>query len=141
LFLSSIVEPSLKGFGLEVVRADKIGEPGMITAQILEHIIYSRLVIVDLSYHNPNVFYEMAVRHMCKSPVIQICRRADRIPFDVNQVRTITVDTTDIYSLLPKIETYKSEIATQVRAALDGQTTSNPISVFFPALEVKLPKL
>jgi hypothetical protein len=140
LFLSSIVEPALKGFSLEVVRADKIGEPGMITAQILEHIVYSRLVIVDLSYHNPNVFYEMAARHMCKLPVIQICRKADKIPFDVNQIRTITVDTTDIYSLLPKIDTYKSEVATQVRAALDGQTTSNPISLFFPTLEVKVPK-
>ncbi len=140
LFLSSIVEPALKGFNLEVVRADKIGEPGMITAQILEHIVYSRLVIVDLSYHNPNVFYEMAARHMCKLPVIQICRKADKIPFDVNQIRTITIDTTDIYSLLPKIDTYKSEIATQVRAALDGQTTSNPISLFFPTLEVKVPK-
>ncbi len=140
LFLSSIVEPALKGFSLEVVRADKIGEPGMITAQILEHIVYSRLVIVDLSYHNPNVFYEMAARHMCKMPVIQICRKADKIPFDVNQIRTITIDTTDIYTLLPKIDTYKSEIATQVRAALDGQTTSNPISLFFPNLEVKIPK-
>jgi len=77
---------------------------------------------------------------MCKLPVIQICRKADKIPFDVNQIRTITVDTTDIYSLLPKIDTYKSEIATQVRAALDGQTTSNPISLFFPTLEVKVPK-
>ena len=140
LFLSSIVEPALNAFNLEVIRADRIGEPGMITAQILEHILYSRLVVVDLSYHNPNVFYEMAVRHMCKLPVLQICRKADRIPFDVNQVRTITIDTTDIYSLLPKIETYKSEIATQVRAALDGQTTSNPISLFFPGLDVKIPK-
>jgi hypothetical protein len=113
----------------------------MITSQILEHILYSRLVIVDLSYHNPNVFYEMAVRHMCKLPVLQICRKADKIPFDVNQVRTITIDTTDIYSLLPKIDTYRSEIATHVRAALEGQTTSNPISFFFPKLEVAIPKV
>jgi hypothetical protein len=140
LFLNSIVEPALESFGLEVIRADKIGEPGIITSQILEHILYARLVIVDLSYHNPNVFYEMAVRHMCKLPVIQICRKADRIPFDVNQVRTITIDTTDIYSLLPKIETYKSEISTHVRSALDGQTTSNPISIFFPKLELSIPK-
>ena len=140
LFLSSIVEPSLAGFGLVVVRADQIGEPGMITSQVMEHILRSRLVIADLSYHNPNVFYEMALRHATKLPMVQICRKKDRLPFDVNQVRTITVDTSDIYTLIPRLETYRSEIATQVRAALDGAGTSNPISVFFPGFVVTLPK-
>jgi hypothetical protein len=52
----------------------------------------------------------------------------------------VVVDTTDIYTLIPKLETYRSEIATQVRAALaDGQTTSNPISVFFPGFKVTIP--
>jgi hypothetical protein len=140
LFLSSLIEPALLPFGLEVVRADKIAQPGMITSQVLEHIMKSKLVIADLSYHNPNVFYEMALRHATKLPVIQLCRRADRLPFDVNQVRTVSIDTTDIYTLIPKLETYRSEIATQVRAALDGQGGSNPISIFFPGFAVTLPK-
>jgi hypothetical protein len=140
LFLSSIVEQALSGFGLDVVRADKIAQPGMITSQVLEHILRARLVIADLSYHNPNVFYEMAIRHATRLPVVQICRKSDRLPFDVNQVRTITIDTSDIYTLVPRLETYRSEIATQVRAALDGQSTSNPISVFFPGFAVTLPK-
>ena len=53
LFLGSVVEPALEEFGLIVVRADKIGKPGMITAQIIEHVLRSKLVIADLSYHNP----------------------------------------------------------------------------------------
>jgi hypothetical protein len=140
MFLSSLIEPALSGFGLEVVRADKIAQPGMITSQVLEHVLRSKLVIADLSFHNPNVFYEMALRHATKLPVVQICRRKDRLPFDVNQVRTISLDTTDIYTLIPKLETYRSEIASQVRAALDGQGSSNPISVFFPGFIVTIPK-
>jgi hypothetical protein len=140
LFLSSLIEPALISFGLDVIRADKIAQPGMITSQVLEHILKAKLVIADLSYHNPNVFYEMALRHANKLPVIQICRRADRLPFDVNQIRTLSIDTSDIYSLVPKLETYRSEIATQVRAALDGQGGSNPISVFFPGFAVTIPK-
>jgi hypothetical protein len=140
LFLSSIVEQALSGFGLDVVRADQIGEPGMITSQVMEHILRARLVVADLSYHNPNVFYEMALRHATKLPMVQICRKKDRLPFDVNQVRTITIDTSDIYTLIPRLETYRSEIATQVRAALDGQGASNPISVFFPGFTVTIPK-
>src|SRR5207247_4102271 len=37
LFLSALVEPAMAEFGLKVVRADQIGKPGMITAQVLEH--------------------------------------------------------------------------------------------------------
>lgn len=141
LFLSSLIEPALSGFGLEVVRADKISQPGMITSQVLEHLLRSKLVIADLSFHNPNVFYEMALRHATKLPIVQICRKCDRLPFDVNQVRTIVLDTSDIYALVPRLETYRSEIASQVRAALDGQESSNPISVFFPGFAVTIPKV
>jgi hypothetical protein len=56
LFLGSFIEPALQSFGLTVVRADGIDKPGVITKQIIEYIVKSRLVIVDLSYHNPNVF-------------------------------------------------------------------------------------
>jgi hypothetical protein len=141
LFLGQLIEPALREFQLEVIRADKIGAAGMITTQILEYVMRSRLAIVDLSHHNPNAFYEMAIRHACKLPVVQISRKADRLPFDVNQVRTVVIDTTDIYSLVPKLETYKSEIATQVRAALsDSHEASNPISVFFPGFQVTIPK-
>jgi hypothetical protein len=62
LFLSAIVEPAVTEFDLHVVRADQIGKPGMITAQIIEHLVKARLVIADLSFHNPNVFYEVATR-------------------------------------------------------------------------------
>jgi len=141
LFLNSIIEPALKEFGLKVVRADKIGETGMITSQILEHILKSKLVIVDLSFHNPNAFYELAIRHACKLPIVQIIRTGDTIPFDVNQIRTIAIDNTDIYSLIPRLETFRSEIATQVRQALASpEAVSNPLTVFCPGLRVSLPE-
>jgi len=141
LFLNSIIEPALKEFGLKVVRADKIGEAGMITSQILEHILKSKLVIVDLSFHNPNAFYELAIRHACKLPIVQIIQKSDVIPFDVNQIRTIPIDNTDIYTLVPRLETYKSEIATYVRQALaNPDSVSNPLTVFCPGFQISLPK-
>ncbi|MBL8310494.1 MAG: hypothetical protein JNL19_08750 [Burkholderiales bacterium] len=139
LFLNHLVTPALKNFGLDVVRADKIAAPGVITSQILQHILYSKLVIVDLSFHNPNVFYEMAIRHATKLPVVQICRKRDKIPFDVNQVRTIMIDDSDVYNFVPNMPTYQSELATQVRGALEGIVVTNPISIFFPALDIRMP--
>lgn len=133
LFLSSLVEPAVSELNLRVVRADQIGQQGLITAQIIEHVKRSRLVIVDLSFLNPNVFYEMALRHACKLPIVHIIRKANQIPFDVSQSRCIIIDNSDIYSFVPKIQTYQAEIATQARKAIeDPEHRGNPITVFFP---------
>lgn len=135
LFLGSFVEPALESFKLNVVRADAIDKPGVITKQIIIYIVKSRLVIVDLYYHNPNVFYELAIRHMMRLPIVQIIRKVDSIPFDINQMRTIIIDTSDIYTLVPKIVTYQSEISSQVRQALDNSdSVETPISTYFPGL-------
>ena len=99
LFLENIIIPAIQGFNLKVVRADQIDKPGTITNQIIEYILKSKLVIADLSFHNPNVFYELALRHTCRLPTVQIIRKADFIPFDLSHSRTIQIDTTDIYTL------------------------------------------
>lgn len=139
LFLGSIVEPALEQFGLRVIRADAIDKPGTITRQIIDYLLRSRLVIADLSFQNPNVFYELAIRHAARLPVVQIIRAIDKVPFDVQQIRTIRIDTSDIYSLVPKIDTYRSEIASQVRRALDDpDSVDNPITTFYPSFKVQL---
>lgn len=139
LFLGSIVEPALEQFGLQVIRADAIDKPGIITRQIIDYIMRARLVIADLSFHNPNVFYELALRHAVKLPIVQLIRSGDRLPFDVNQMRTISIDTTDIYSLVPRIDSYRAEVANQVRRALEPDyVVDTPISTYFPGLKVTL---
>lgn len=137
LFLESIISPVIQQFDLRVVRADQIDKPGTITNQIIEYIFKSRIVIADLSFHNPNVFYELALRHASKLPTVQIIRKSDRIPFDLSQSRTIIIDTTDIYTLVPKLETYKAEIGSQVRQALNNpDSIDNPIINVFPKFNI-----
>lgn len=141
LFLNCIVEPALADTGLQVIRADQIGKPGMITAQIVDYVLRSRLVIADLSFHNPNVFYELSLRHTSGLPTVQVIRASDNVPFDLQQYRTIQIDTSDIYSLVPKLETHRSEIATQVRRALENaETADNPITTFCPGLKLSIPE-
>lgn len=139
-FFSQLVEPAVKELGLQLVRADQIGKPGMITAQVIEYITKARLAIADLSFHNPNVFYELSLRHACKLPTVHLIRKADTLPFDLDQFRTITIDTADVYGLYPKVETHRSDIANQVRKALASPAdVDNPISAFCPGLEVTVP--
>ncbi|MCC6241527.1 MAG: hypothetical protein IT353_01745 [Gemmatimonadaceae bacterium] len=139
LMLGSLVEPAMEQFQIKVLRADAIDKPGIITRQVIEYLLRARLVIADLSFHNPNVFYELAIRHASRLPAVQIIRTADRIPFDLNQSRTVVVDTTDIYSLVPRIDSYRAEIANQVRRALeDPDSVDNPITAFHPSFRVEV---
>jgi hypothetical protein len=142
MFLNALIEPALKDMGLQVVRADKIEKGGMITAQVIQHLLRARLVIVDLSWHNPNVFYEMAIRHATHLPVVQISRRSDPLPFDVAQGRTVLIDTDNKYTLVAQLETYRSQITMMVRAALsdDKSVPMNPLSAFAPGLAITVPK-
>jgi hypothetical protein len=133
VILAALVEPALTELGLKVVRADGIESPGVITKQVIEHIAKAKLVVADLSFHNPNVFYELALRHATGKPTIHLIRNSDRIPFDIDQFRTIRIDTSDLYAFVPQIETYRAEIATHARRALDETgEAANPLFVFYP---------
>jgi hypothetical protein len=72
---------------------------------VIEHVAKARLVVADLSFHNPNVFYELALRHATGKPTVHRIRTQDRIPFYIDQFRTIRVDMTDLYAFVPQIET------------------------------------
>ena len=60
---------------------------GLITKAIIEQIITADLVIADLTGNNPNVFYELAIRHSYRKPTIQIVKGEIDIPFDVANMR------------------------------------------------------
>lgn len=76
--------------GLEVVRADEISLPGTITSDILTRIMHSDFVIADVTYPNPNVFYELGLRHACRPGTIIIKdKNGPRVPFDIAHLRHI----------------------------------------------------
>lgn len=109
----------------------------MITAQVIDHLLHAKLVIADLSFLNPNVLYELCLRHACRLPTVQVIRGDFDIPFDLEQFRTIKIDCTSYYTLVPQLESYKAEIAAQVRRVLeDPESVDNPISAFCPQLKV-----
>lgn len=69
-----LISPVVTAAGYTLKRADQITEPGLINNQVIKYLVNSRLVIADLTGHNPNVFYELAIRHFLKKPIIHIIR-------------------------------------------------------------------
>jgi hypothetical protein len=143
MMLRHVVEPAAKEHGLQVVRADKIDRSGIITKQILEYLLYSRMCVADLSFNNPNAFYELGVRHVSMKACPQIIRKGDKIPFDVSQGRTIVVDTADPYTITDRLVSASRELSEHIMQALadgGGSTDENPIQVYLPGVSIKLPR-
>ena len=124
--LNHIISPAVAACGYKAIRADDLDKPGIITSQIIQRVVADELVIADLTSHNPNVFYELAVRHVLRKPHIQLMESGGQIPFDVAANRTVFVDHHDLDS----VEAAKTKIQGQV-AEIEADPTAieTPISV------------
>jgi hypothetical protein len=125
--LKHVIKPAASECGYNAIRADEISEPGMITSQVIQHVVEDHLVIADLTDRNPNVFYELALRHAIKKPLVQLIRKGDTIPFDVAGMRTVPVDHHDLDS----VEESRKEIVAQIKAVENKKSDQieTPISV------------
>ena len=77
-----------------VSRSDKINQPGSLQNQIMEKLVMSNIVIADISENNPNVMYELGIRHAQIKPTIIVKRKntSVNIPFDIAAIRIIYID-------------------------------------------------
>lgn len=92
IFLN-IIKPSIEnsGFNVTCSHAGLIGMTGSIPAQIIEKLYKSDIVVADLRGHNPNVMWELGVRHAFLKRSILICLDMEEIEkvFDVLVFRVI----------------------------------------------------
>lgn len=124
--LRHIIRPAVEECGYKAIRADEIDKPGIITSQVIQHVVSDHLVIADLSETNPNVFYELAIRHAIRKPLVQIIQKGERIPFDVAGTRTVHFDHKDLDS----VDEAKKGIIEQIRALeSDPNDLETPISL------------
>ena len=143
--LKHLIRPAMERCGYATtLRADEIEAGGMITSQVLQHVTEDALVVADLTGGNPNVFYELALRHAIRKPFVQIAEKGERIPFDVHGQRTIIFDHRDLDSVdaakkaiveqVKSLEEKDADIETPISMSLDlqnlGQST-NPVQRSF----------
>lgn len=107
-FLELLIEPALAPFSFDVIRADKIAKPTLITADIINLVQQSDLCVVDLTGHNANVYYECGRRHETGRPFVQLIRKGESLPFDVAGIRTIQYDLSDARTTLSSVREVQS---------------------------------
>lgn len=120
--LKHVLTPALSDY--EIIRADKIENPGSINVDIIERLYKSDLVVADLTGFNPNVMYEVGVRHSFNLPIIQFAQQGQRLPFDLATERTIFFD----LAKLDSVEEAKNRIGAAEAAISGGEKYLGPVS-------------
>jgi CheY-like chemotaxis protein len=72
--------------------------------------------LADLTDQNPNVFYELAIRHTTGKPVIHVVDAAQKLPFDIADLRAIPVVLD-----LDGVDTAKASITAQTKEIEAGR--------------------
>ena len=111
--LLHIITPAAREAGLVAIRADQLASPGIITNQVITHILGDKMVVADLTDHNANVFYELALRHAFRKPVVLLILKEQKLPFDVHGIRTIHYDLS-----LDGVAEAREEVKNQIVTAL-----------------------
>jgi hypothetical protein len=121
--VESIALPDGSGQCLQCHRADKAQQSGNIVDHVIESLVKADIVIADLTGRNPNVFYELGIRHAVSNATILIAEGMEHVPFDVRQLRTL------IYSYSPPgMNRFRRELKTFVAAAMnEPDRVDNPV--------------
>ncbi len=90
--LDFIIKPAMDELGIVAYRADHSQQIGRITDQMFSSILTDDLCIAVLTFHNPNVFYELAIAQSAARPVIILIEKGQTIPFDIRDLRAIEYD-------------------------------------------------
>ncbi len=120
--IESVLKPLLAELGYETHVAHEISVTGSITKQVVDHILNDDLVIANLTNLNPNVMYELAIRHCKGTPAVSIAENGTKLPFDIADERTIfyTNDMRGAVELGPALRR-------AIEATFDQEEPDNPV--------------
>ncbi|MBS0344867.1 MAG: DUF4071 domain-containing protein [Proteobacteria bacterium] len=85
-----LIQPGIEAAGMEPLRADEEAVGGLIHKPMYERLILCDFAVADLTGANPNVFYELGLRHGVRpATTVMLFGDAGALPFDVAPLRTI----------------------------------------------------
>ena len=132
------IKPALEAAGLEVFRADEEVRAGDIRSDMFQELLIADLVVADLSIDNPNVWYELGVRHALRARgVILIQSAREKNPFDIYTDRKLNYCLKDGVPNPETIELAKAQLCDMAKATLKswhGKKIS-PVFNLLPNLE------
>jgi len=117
-----VIKQAIADTGFDPILSATQEEPVAINDEIRTHLAFDPMVVVDLGGMdpsddpNPNVMYELGIRHALGLPLVIMGWKSQRLPFDVNNQRVI-MEERDFASL----ETNRDRLRAFIQAASAGR--------------------
>ena len=124
---AKIIAPAVERSGLEPIRADEEKIGGTIHKPMFERLMLCHYAVADITGANPNVFYELGIRHaMRPRSTVIVFAEGTVLPFDIALVRGIAYKTDRTGEPLDA-EATLAQIANQLQAARGNPHDDSPI--------------
>ena len=131
-----IIAPAVTAAGLICQRGDQFGGAALIQKAILQAVITSDVVIADVSNANPNVMYELGIRHALRRGVTILLTSGDALlPF---HARSVAVLHYARESTAGNVAAMRELVTSAIQDRLSRVTNDSPLYEYFRGLHVEL---
>ena len=123
------IKPAIEDAGLEALRGDEERTGGIIHSAMFARLLLAEFVVADLTMANPNVFYELGIRHAAKPfTTVPIFANVRALPFDVALVRAIPYELENGQMMEEPARKLRAELARRLQDAKRATTRTAPCS-------------
>jgi hypothetical protein len=129
-----IIQRAISNLNMKPLRADETEGSRIIHADMFKDLRDRPVVLVDLSLLNPNVFYELGIRHVMSPTGTVLMANEEtvkRLPFDIALSRTIPYKYDGEYLDWDEVE----RVVPQLQAAIEEARRGEPDSPVYAFLE------
>src|SRR5262249_17904602 len=131
------IRPALELAGLNAMRADALITRGSIHKATFEAILHSEFMVADITGTNPNVFYELGIRHAVARRATAIVKSTNTsVPFDLTQLQAVQSETSD--AKLRNTSAFIERLRRVIEQRIQEQFVDSPLYEFFPELTIGL---
>ncbi len=128
------IKDAVEDLGIECVRCDEIAETGWIHSKMFKHIFEADVAVVDITLLNPNVFYELGVRHALNKCVTVLIRKTGTpSPFNIQGFQMLEYKLEDPENL----KSGKKKIGEFIKNGLASQNVDSPVYEVLDTLNVE----
>lgn len=130
-----LIEKAVESLGIDCDRCDEIIDTGSIHSKMFCGIFEADVAVVDVSFMNPNVYYELGVRHALNKHTTLVIRKNSNQPppFNISGLNVLGYDIDDTQ----KLEASRQKIREYVKNGMEKQSVDSLVHEYLDGLKVE----
>lgn len=134
LVYRTLLSPAISDAGMSPLRVDEVHSGGFLFRDSLQQVMSAPFAVFDVTTSNPNVLYELGVRHAMRSnATLLIAAQGSRIPFDLLALRVVFYQLNSA-GRPENVEGFRQTFAEHLRARERVENVDSPIYLSFADL-------